>query len=86
MDASLRVFVVDDDQIILDVLAVTLDGVCELETFATAEDCLSRLTEAKPDLFLLDVSMPDMDGYTAVPPAEGRLGYSGYSRAVHFRQ
>jgi len=64
MDASLRVFVVDDDQIILDVLAVTLDGVCELETFATAEDCLSRLTEAKPDLFLLDVSMPDMDGYT----------------------
>ncbi|HMT80571.1 MAG TPA: response regulator [Azonexus sp.] len=64
MDASLRVFVVDDDQIILDVLAVTLDGVCELETFATVEDCLSRLTEAKPDLFLLDVSMPDMDGYT----------------------
>jgi CheY-like chemotaxis protein len=37
MDASLRVFVVDDDQIILDVLSVALDGVCELEKFASAE-------------------------------------------------
>ncbi len=64
MDASLRVFVVDDDQIILDVLSVALDGVCELEKFASAEACLNRLAEAKPDLFLLDVSMPEMDGYT----------------------
>ena len=64
MDASLRVFVVDDDQIILDVLSVALDGVCELEKFASAEACLNRLAEAKPDLFLLAVSMPEMDGYT----------------------
>lgn len=64
MEASLRVFVVDDDEIILDVLAGTLEGVCELETFVSAEACLKRLSEVKPDLFLLDVSMPVMDGYT----------------------
>jgi CheY-like chemotaxis protein len=63
MDASLRVFVVDDDQLILDVLAGTLADVCDLETFVSAEACLSRLADAKPDLFLLDVSMPVMDGY-----------------------
>ena len=63
MDASLRVFVVDDDEIILDVLAATMDGVCQLETFVSAEACLNRLPEVKPDLFLLDVSMPVMDGY-----------------------
>ncbi len=63
MDASLRVFVVDDDEIILDVLAATLDGVCQLETFVSAEACLNRLPDVKPDLFLLDVSMPVMDGY-----------------------
>lgn len=63
MNASLRVFVVDDDAIILDVLTATLGGVCELETFVSAEACLNRLPEVKPDLFLLDVSMPVMDGY-----------------------
>lgn len=60
---SLRVFVVDDDPIILDILNGTLDGICQLETFSSAESCLNRLAALKPDLFLLDVSMPVMDGY-----------------------
>ncbi len=63
MDAGLHVFVVDDDLIILDVLAETLGGACQLETFSSAEACLGRLAEMKPDLFLLDVLMPVMDGY-----------------------
>lgn len=60
---NLRVFVVDDDPIILEILNGTLDGVCQLETFSSAESCLNRLAALKPDLFLLDVSMPVMDGY-----------------------
>lgn len=63
MDARLRVFVVDDDSVMLGMLAGTLDGICELETFAAADACLNRLAEVKPDLFLLDISMPVMDGY-----------------------
>ena len=63
MENNLRVFVVDDDAIILDVLRATLAAECELHTFASAEACLSALADVKPDLFLLDVSMPVMDGY-----------------------
>ena len=63
MENNLRVFVVDDDAIILDVLRATLATECELHTFASAEACLSALADVKPDLFLLDVSMPVMDGY-----------------------
>lgn len=63
MENNLRVFVVDDDTIILDVLRATLAAECELHTFASAEACLSALADVKPDLFLLDVSMPVMDGY-----------------------
>lgn len=63
MENNLRVFVVDDDAIILDVLRATLAVECELHTFASAEACLSALADVKPDLFLLDVSMPVMDGY-----------------------
>jgi CheY-like chemotaxis protein len=63
MTGGLRVFVVDDDQTTLYVLAGMLQGACELETFSSGEACLARLAEVKPDLFLLDVSMPVMDGY-----------------------
>ena len=63
MENNLRVFVVDDDAIILDVLRATLAAEGELHTFASAEACLSALADVKPDLFLLDVSMPVMDGY-----------------------
>lgn len=63
MENNLRVFVVDDDAIILDVLRATLAAECELHTFASAEACLGALVDVKPDLFLLDVSMPVMDGY-----------------------
>ncbi len=63
MENNLRVFVVDDDAIILDVLRATLAAECELHTFASAEACFGALVDVKPDLFLLDVSMPVMDGY-----------------------
>ena len=63
MENNLRVFVVDDDALILDVLRTTLDGECHLLTFSSGESCLNALADGKPDLFLLDVAMPVMDGY-----------------------
>src|SRR5574343_1246823 len=63
MENNLRVFVVDDDALILDVLRTTLDGECQLLTFSSGERCLNALADGKPDLFLLDVAMPVMDGY-----------------------
>jgi CheY-like chemotaxis protein len=35
----------------------------ELHTFASAEACLRAVAERNPDLLLVDVSMPGMDGY-----------------------
>lgn len=63
MDTALRVYAVDDDQLILDILTGILDGFCQLETFSSGDLCLKRVAEQKPDLFLLDVSMPEIDGY-----------------------
>ncbi len=63
MDNGLRVFIVDDDELILDILSNVLHGECQVETFISSEACLVRLAEQKPDVFLLDVNMPVMDGY-----------------------
>jgi CheY-like chemotaxis protein len=63
MAEEFRVFVVDDDPIILELLEDVLSEDCLVESFESGEICLSRVAELKPDIFLLDVSMPVMDGY-----------------------
>lgn len=63
MSEGFRVFVVDDDLIILELLHGVLADDCLVESFESAKVCLDRVAEVKPDIFLLDVSMPEMDGY-----------------------
>lgn len=64
MDSGLLVFIVDDDEIILTVLREILAEQCAVECFASAEACRARLVERKPDMLLLDLTLPGMDGYT----------------------
>jgi DNA-binding response OmpR family regulator len=63
MSGAFKVFVVDDDPIILDIMCSILEADCAVTTFATAEDCQAALASEKPDMFLLDVGLPGMDGY-----------------------
>jgi DNA-binding response OmpR family regulator len=62
MGADLKIFVVDDDPILTEIFVATLEEAFQLETFASAEDCLARLAEQKPDIFLLDLTLPGIDG------------------------
>ncbi len=62
MSTGLRLFVVDDDPVLTEIFMATLEDDFQLETFASAEACLARLGEQKPDIFLLDVSLPGIDG------------------------
>lgn len=71
MSQPFRVYAVDDDPIILDVIQAILSPECELQTFASAEDCVEQLKTEKPDLFLLDVKLPGMDGYTLCRQLQG---------------
>lgn len=63
MGEVFRVFVVDDDPVILAMLEAMLADDCQVETFPSAVACLARLDALQPDLFILDVTMPEMDGY-----------------------
>ena len=64
MKRGTRILVVDDDVQILDMLKCTLeDEGYEVDVAADGNSALTLLTKYKPDLLLLDIRMPDLDGY-----------------------
>ncbi|SDI45278.1 response regulator [Propionivibrio dicarboxylicus] len=64
MPTSFSVYVVDDDPVVLEVIGTILKDDCRISTFTSVEDCQVKLADEKPDLFLLDVNLPGLDGYT----------------------
>ena len=58
-----RVFVIDDEPDMVDLLATILrsDGL-EVETDTDGRSALARVLSDPPDLVLLDLMMPDLDG------------------------
>jgi DNA-binding response OmpR family regulator len=63
MNSTTKVFVVDDDPTTGLLLESILGDAYSLESFERPEQCLERLQHGVPDVFLLDVQMPGMDGY-----------------------
>jgi CheY-like chemotaxis protein len=58
-----RILVVDDDPDVRQILVSYLgDGEAEVRTAANGREALERLEESLPDLILLDLIMPVMDG------------------------
>ena len=60
-----RILAVDDVSTNLDILRVRLESQgYEVVTAVDGEDALARTAELLPDLILLDIMMPKMDGMT----------------------
>lgn len=61
---SKRILVVDDEPDIVEVVKTRLEmGGYEVITASNGPEGLKAAKEGKPDLLLLDVSMPGMDGF-----------------------
>ena len=59
----MRVLVVEDDAAVADGIVDGLsDAALEVEHVATGRACLDRLAADAPDLIVLDLGLPDMDG------------------------
>lgn len=63
-DSLEEILVVEDDDHIREVaeLALSQHGSYRVETFASGREAAGRSVECDPDLILLDVMMPDVDG------------------------
>jgi len=71
-----RVLVVDDQQLIRDGIASMLDiqdGIEVLGTAKNGQDALEQASSLKPDIVLMDIHMPVMDGITATEKLRRQL-------------
>ncbi|MCE1238355.1 MAG: response regulator [Azonexaceae bacterium] len=62
MDQKLRVYIVDDDAILLELLGAALEDEFDREFFTSGEACLTRIAERKPDIVILDLGLPGIGG------------------------
>jgi DNA-binding NarL/FixJ family response regulator len=64
-----RILIVDDHPLTRDALAGLLaqNGFDVVGRAESGEDAVAQAGELRPDLVLLDLTMPDMDGLTALP-------------------
>lgn len=70
----MRILIADDDPQILRALKITLTAQgYDVTTARDGAEAISRAVELRPDLYLLDLGMPNMDGLTTI---EGIRGWS----------
>ncbi|MCK5014704.1 MAG: response regulator [Candidatus Omnitrophica bacterium] len=62
-----KILVVDDEEELLELVAKSLSGEgYEVTTVTTAEDAMDKARILLPDLILIDIILPDMEGPEAV--------------------
>ncbi|MDR1397671.1 MAG: response regulator [Desulfarculales bacterium] len=66
MEKTSHVLVVDDDITTLHILKNTLKTMCQATLVTSAQKALDFLASNKPDMILLDVEMPQMNGYELI--------------------
>lgn len=67
---AIRVLVVDDSSVMRGIVSRWIEAASETTLFGSAvngQDALERVKTDKPDIIVLDIEMPGMDGITALP-------------------
>jgi putative two-component system response regulator len=70
------IFIVDDNDINLVATADALSGLYNVFTVPSAEVMFELLEDVRPDLILLDIAMPEMNGFEAMDILKGNENYA----------
>lgn len=78
MDKQPYILVVDDDPDILDGIITILESrPYRLDTARDGKKCMQMIAEEKPDLLILDLLMPRMDGWGVIREMRSEPRFSG---------
>jgi two-component system, LytTR family, response regulator len=72
----LRILIADDEPIAREILREHIEAMPSLEIAgeaSTGRETLARIIDLKPDIVLLDLQMPEMDGLTVVRSLRGEI-------------
>ena len=72
--SDIRVLVVDDHAVVRSGLRLLLEreqGMAAVDEASTADEAVFRMIEHKPDVLLIDVTMPGTSGIDAIPKLRG---------------
>ena len=64
MAITYRLFVVDGVEASRRIVQPAFGDRYQIEAFDSGAACIARMAEEFPDIYLLDVDMPEMDGHT----------------------
>ncbi len=67
-----RVLVVDDDAMNREIVAEILGGECLIQFASSGQEALDKVDVSPPDLVLLDIMMPGLDGYETCKRLKGK--------------
>jgi len=71
------VFVVDDSDTTLTMVETALENYYRVMTMASASKMFTLLEKIKPDLILLDIEMPEIDGFSALKQLKSNSLFAG---------
>ena len=63
-DNQAMIYIVEDDEGIGEVYEGAFEGTYHTKLFLSGKDFFDTFPQARPDLIILDIMLPDMDGYT----------------------
>ncbi len=63
---SYSIYIVDDDETIREGVTMALEADYQVDAFSTAESAMEGIKDNPPDLVLLDIGLPGMDGIEAL--------------------
>jgi DNA-binding NtrC family response regulator len=63
---SYSIFIIDDEETIREGITMALEGDYQVAAFPTAESAIKAMKNTQPDLVLLDIGLPGIDGIEAL--------------------